>query len=907
MTPEVDGWDLNVSFDFSVLNSYFAARAAPRPSSTVASSREGAPSLLQKPLPAGVTPPWERPQPTGSGANAAKLRSALEVKNFVDESGPTVDRAGLSRDQKKLFALYKGMQALQTMAARAGDEKTLAGERNGLARRFAVGFEQIRASISKGGFDDLTLLLGDKSADVTSDFAVPRARYEYKGNIVSNGGSDRALANVAGTETITVNVTKSNSVIPVTLDLSEITGTISIDSVVQALNQKMADAGVMTRFKRFEQPGQNEDAPKRYGITIQGIASERVSMSASGATPSLTLVGNNGTGEAQRGQITKLSGLDGAAPTIVASEKIEPKDGVTTARATATDGDGNVFVVGTATGDLDSGIVQGSQDVYLRKYDSANNLVWSRLLGSADTSDAFALAVDGDGNAVVAGKVRDKLTATATGGRGDSFVTKYDASGVEVFTRQTGAVQEDQATALTVDSSGNIFVGGTTRGQMASGQPTATGADAYIQKLSATGSLLFTRQFGSGSDERIAGLAMASDGALIASSVENGQAIVRKFDPSDALAAATWEVSLGALDSGSLGGLAARDGSIYLSGTTQNSTLDAGGAASVVTAHSGSTDAFVFRIDDAGASAAANFVTYVGSSGAEGGAGLTVTADAVYLSGSTRQGLAGQNAVADGKVSGFVQKLSLTGASQWTYQYDGTGGNAAATAVAVDESGASVLDALGLPRGEAAMGGSRLVTAQSTVRAGDFFSLQINDGSARKIEVRAGDTMRALAQRVNRLLGTKGEAIVSREAGGDALRIKVKDDSTVTLKAGTGGLDALAGLGLQPGTLYGKNAKAAVTDPSDLKTVNSFAMRLQRDLDLTTDRRARMAAASLNGAMEAIKQASRRLIEGPPPPESTTRRADGPVSSVVTNQLASYQTALMAFGGGQSGGSFGQF
>jgi hypothetical protein len=146
------------------------------------------------------------------------------------------------------------------------------------------------------------------------------------------------------------------------------------------------------------------------------------------------------------------------------------------------------------------------------------------------------------------------------------------------------------------------------------------------------------------------------------------------------------------------------------------------------------------------------------------------------------------------------------------------------------------------------------------------------------------------------------------KGGGDALRIKINDDSTVSLKAGAGGQDALAGLGLQPGTLYGKDAKSRVTDPGDLKTVNSFAMRLARDLDLSTDRRARIAATSISGAMEAIKQASRRLIDGPPPPEAAARREDGPVSSAVRNQLANYQTALLAFGGGQTGGgSFGQF
>jgi hypothetical protein len=892
-----------MSIDLSFLSSYYAARM---PARTIASAGETALSPLRKPLPAGTTPPWDRPEAKGTDANSAKLRRALEVKDFVDMDDPAVNRAGLSKDQKKLFALYKGLQTLQALAERAGDEKTLSGERSGLARRFAAGFEDVRSTIAKGGFDDLTLLLGDKSSDVTSDLAIPRTRSEYRGNIVSTGGSDQPLANIAGTEAITVTVTRSSGTVPVTLNLSEITGGITIDSIIAALNQKMSDAGVATRFRRFEEPGANDKAPKRYGITVAGIASERVSFSASNASPSLTLVGVTGKGDTQRGQITKLMDLNAAAPVNAGSEKVELTDGVSDAKAVAKDADGNVFVVGAVTGDLGTGIVQGAQDVYLRKYDSANNLVWSRLLGSADTADGFALAVDGSGNAIVAGKVRDRLTATATGSRGDSFVTKFSGEGVEVFTRQAGSVLEDQANALTVDASGDIYVGGSTRGQLVSGQTAVTGSDAYIQKLSSTGALLFTRTFGSGSDERVAGLAIADDGQLVAASVENGVGVVRKFSSSNATSAATWDMSLGALQSGSIGGLAARGGAVYVSGTTQNANLTGGGAASVTTAHSGGGDAFVFKLTDAGATASADFVAYAGSSGADAGAGLTVTNDAIYLSGSTRGGLPGQNTVTNGATQGFVQKLSLTGVAAWTHQFSGANNNATAAGVVVDDSGASVLDALGLPRGPVAMGGSRLVTAQSSVRAGDFFTIQVNDGPARKIFVQAGDTMRALAQRVDLALGLKGGAEVSRGGGGDKLKIEVNNDSTVTLKAGTAGLDALAGLGLQPGVLYGKDAKDRATRTDDLKSINSFALKLGRNLDLTTDRQARMAAASLNGAMEAIKQASRRLVDGPPPPEPKARREEGPAPAFLQNQLASYQTALMAFGGGGGSGG-GQF
>ncbi len=898
--------------DVSVLAGYYAARAAPRGGPALNNpALAGISAALAKraqPLPLGTVPPWERQSsaPTQAAAATQRLREALQVKTFFNETDTTINKAGLSKDQRTLFALYKGLDTLKVLAERAGDSKTLAGERVGLAKRFAAGFEEVRTALAKTEFKDLTLLFGDKTNDTTTQALVPRTKQEYIGNLVSLGGSNLALPGVSASDSLTIQVKQGTGTSAIAVNFSDIVGDITIDSVVSLLNQKLSDAGMISRFQRHEVPGANATAPKRYGIKLQGVASETLSLSAGSASPALYVAGTSDTGTAQKGQITKLSNLGAAAPTSQGSETVTAKDGVSDARATATDAQGNVFVVGTATSEVDGAIVQGQQDVYLRKYDSANNLIWSRLLGATGTADGFALTVDSSGAAIIAGKVNDKLTSTATGGKGDSFVTKYDASGVEVFTRQVGSSLEDQANAITTDASGNIYVGGLTRGQIGSSGVTATGTDAYIQKLSSTGSLIYTRQFGSGSQERIAGLAVGSDGNLIASSVENGSAVVRKFDASSGTAPETWSVDLGAIPDGTLGGLTVdASGAVYVSGATSNASLNASGAASTVNAHAGGADGFVFKLTDNGASATANFVTYTGSSGTETGGGVTVTSDGIYLAGTTRQGLTGQTAVAAGKVNGFVQKFGLDGTAGWAYQFAGASGNSTAVAVTADASGSSVLDALGLPRGEITQGGSRLVTARSSVRAGDFFYLQIDNQTPRKISVQAGDTMRSLAQRINVALSLKGEAEVARKTQGDGIEIKTNDDTIITLKAGSTGLDALAGLGLTEGSIYGKNVRNREIKPEDsLKDINSFALRLSRDLNLSTEVNARRSATTVSAAIEAIKQASRRLVEGPPPPPQPEKERSQ-VPAFVGQQLANYQTALAAFGIG--GGTLGQF
>ena len=64
---------------------------------------------------------------------------------------------------------------------------------------------------------------------------------------------------------------------------------------------------------------------------------------------------------------------------------------------------------------------------------------------------------------------RRDVRANAFGGNLDTFVTKFDSGGQELWTRQAGPYLDDLGLSLTVNSSNEIFVAGLTRSEIAPG------------------------------------------------------------------------------------------------------------------------------------------------------------------------------------------------------------------------------------------------------------------------------------------------------------------------------------------------------------------------------------------------------------------------------------------------------
>jgi hypothetical protein len=130
-----------------------------------------------------------------------------------------------------------------------------------------------------------------------------------------------------------------------------------------------------------------------------------------------------------------------------------PGNGEDNANAIAVDGSGNVYVTGQSTG-LGTGF-----DYATVKYDSAGKKQWVARLPLSSTANA--IAVDGSGNVYVTGR-----GFCCPGTLPDYTTVKYDSAGQQQWVAYYNGPGngQDEAYAIAVDSSDNVYVTGKSPG-----------------------------------------------------------------------------------------------------------------------------------------------------------------------------------------------------------------------------------------------------------------------------------------------------------------------------------------------------------------------------------------------------------------------------------------------------------
>jgi hypothetical protein len=895
-------------FDPSTLLSYYQARLP------VASSSLSATQLAQaqNSATANDNPPWET---TTAPAQEAHDAQVLAINNFVDTSdvplsaGSTTD-SKTEQDNQKLFALYTAVNNLSYLAGMSKRDGMTAGQMAGFNTRYQQGLQQVQDYVANTSFNNITLQASTPSSSVTSSAGIGFGSFTYDTRtLTSDANLDNPLPGLSASQSFTVAVKKGGVTTNVDIDLSKVQGGLTLDNVISYVNQQLSAAGFASRFRRTITDGTIDDPTKAsYGLEVAPAGSETVSLQADAPAPALYVAGNSGvttstddTTADQQGRLVKLTDLSGTQQSAF-SATASPTSGLTTAQDTVADSSGNVYVIGNATGDFGNQLNQGTQDSYLTKYDSAGNVVWTRMLGSAGSASGYSLALDPTGGVVVAGSTTGTVMDTAiSDGNADTYVARYDATGNETWAKQIQTLSNNQAASVSVDASGNIYVGGQVTGLIGAGAANNGGTDAYVAKLDSKGNIVYEHQSGTSGNDSVAATATTSDGGLVTASVVNGHAIVAKYANGDATQPPVWQEDLGALQpGGGIGGIAVSNGQIYVSGTTANANLTAGGQASVAKASSGGIDAFVFNITDQGTSATANTVTYVGTGATDKGNDVTVGADGtVYLVGTTGGTFSGQARQVQNVDNMFVSALNADGTVSWTRQYGGADGTSTGQGVAIDAQGSSVLDALGLPRGTISLNQTVDLTQATTLRAGDSFKIKIDGASSRTatITIDKGETLTSLSNKINIELQNAGKASVSYGSDGETLKIAVNAGITATLIAGPANSDALARLGLSPQTLTNTSSSSSASSGSSTSSATTaYGLGLPADTDISTASGAGAARAQLLSVLTTIQKIY-QSENAPPASTSTTPNVSGPVSPYLTSQLANYSLALGMFGG----------
>ncbi|MHC4562050.1 MAG: SBBP repeat-containing protein [Planctomycetota bacterium] len=302
----------------------------------------------------------------------------------------------------------------------------------------------------------------------------------------------------------------------------------------------------------------------------------------------------------------------------------------------AVDSAGNAFITGWTLGDL-GGVSAGGRDAFLSKYDPSGTLLWTEQLGTTEYDEGLSVAIDGMGNAFIAGWTLGALEGPSAGSF-DVFVSKYDPSGTQQWTRQLGTAEADYGNAVAIDGVGNVYVGGETQGDLAG--VGAGGADAFVAKYDSAGSLLWTRQLGTASADWGAGVAVdgagnvyvsgGTQGDLGGANAGGGDAFLAKYDSSGSL---LWTQQLGTDDGDCSFSVAVSNvGDAFITGYTYGNLSETNlGKKDVFLAKYGSTGDLVW-------------VDQLGTTTWDASYAVAIDSDCVLISGRTQGALGGPSA-----------------------------------------------------------------------------------------------------------------------------------------------------------------------------------------------------------------------------------------------------------------------
>jgi hypothetical protein len=328
----------------------------------------------------------------------------------------------------------------------------------------------------------------------------------------------------------------------------------------------------------------------------------------------------------------------------------------------AVDASGDAYVTGfTYSGDfpITSGAFQGgfvgdSKAFVLKLNPAGNALIYSTFLGGSGDDYGAGIAVDGAGEAHIAGytaSVDFPITKGAFqpyygGGSYDGFLAKLNAAGSSlIYATYLGGAGNDTAAGVALDVAGNIYVTGQTQSTnfptLNPVQPIGSESDAFVVKMNASGQVQYSTYLGGTGLNN--GTAIAADAA--------GNAYVTGFTD-----APDFPVTAGAY---------------------QN-------------INKGSYDAFLATLNASGNSILN--ATYLGGSGSDIGYGISLDGSGnVYVAGSTNSinfpAYEATQPAYNGGGDAFVVEFNNQLSSLVYATYFGGSGNDVAAAIAADSTG----------------------------------------------------------------------------------------------------------------------------------------------------------------------------------------------------------------------------
>ncbi|HNW98861.1 MAG TPA: SBBP repeat-containing protein [Bacteroidales bacterium] len=191
---------------------------------------------------------------------------------------------------------------------------------------------------------------------------------------------------------------------------------------------------------------------------------------------------------------------------------------------------GNVYVTGyfispTVIFDDDT-LTNSSQehDIFLVKYNDNGDVIWSRSIGGDDHDTPYSVDVDVNGNVYIAGfngsseLIFNNDTLVSTGNT-DVLLCKFDANGNKLWARGAKGNDADEATSVTTDNSGNIYITGNFRSSSIifgtdTLDYTSISGSMFVVKYKPDGNIIWAKRFGGSSQDKAYSITADANGNI---------------------------------------------------------------------------------------------------------------------------------------------------------------------------------------------------------------------------------------------------------------------------------------------------------------------------------------------------------------------------------------------------------
>jgi len=267
-------------------------------------------------------------------------------------------------------------------------------------------------------------------------------------------------------------------------------------------------------------------------------------------------------------------------------------------QSVVTDSQGHIYVSGFTYGEFEGTSHVGDYDLFLAKYSDVGELLWVEQLGTSAEEKIRGLVLDSTGNIYLTGHTKGSLGAANAGGT-DMFLVKYNDSGVRQWTRQLGSSAADWGRDVVVDGAGNVYVTGVSSGDF-DGNTSLGNQDYFLVKFNSNGNKQWSQLFGTISVDASYGITVDRNNAVYVTGATQDFLNGTYAGKSDIFLAkystngdSEWTQLLGSTEDEYGYDVAAdENGYLYITGTTAGD-LDGGGS-------SGSSDIFLAKYNQSG-------------------------------------------------------------------------------------------------------------------------------------------------------------------------------------------------------------------------------------------------------------------------------------------------------------------